>query len=337
MVKSAVRVCVRTRPTAAFAHTELVVKPEDRTIDVNIKKNPNMGVVNNMRENYGFKFDHILHNSSQDTVYAEAVSEITKSIVQGYNGSVLVYGQTGAGKTYTMSGGQGDYKARGMIPRAIQEIFTEVNSRPDTEFNIRMSYLEIYNEQLYDLLSPTGFTKQDGAEDLLIVEDSKGHIQVKGLMMPHAASEEEAMNLFFEGETNRAIAEHQLNAASSRSHCILTIYVESRSRVESADRMLSSKLNLVDLAGSERVSKTHSTGLLRPQPPQSYRCSYPSRPRSPAQARSSARRCTSTSRCRSWSSASVRSQTAGATTCPSGSRSSRTCSRTRSAGTAARR
>jgi len=126
MVKSAVRVCVRTRPTAAFAHTELVVKPEDRTIDVNIKKNPNMGVVNNMRENYGFKFDQLLHNSSQDTVYADTISDITKSIVQGYNGTVLVYGQTGAGKTYTMSGGQGDYKARGMIPRAIQEIFTEV-------------------------------------------------------------------------------------------------------------------------------------------------------------------------------------------------------------------
>ena len=129
MVKSAVRVCVRTRPTAAFAHTELVVKPEDRTIDVNIKKNPNMGVVNNMRENYGFKFDQLLHNSSQDTVYADTISDITKSIVQGYNGTVLVYGQTGAGKTYTMSGGQGDYKARGMIPRAIQEIFTEVSFR----------------------------------------------------------------------------------------------------------------------------------------------------------------------------------------------------------------
>ena len=105
------------------------MKPEDRTIDVNIKKNPNMGVVNNMRENYGFKFDQLLHNSSQDTVYADTISDITKSIVQGYNGTVLVYGQTGAGKTYTMSGGQGDYKARGMIPRAIQEIFTEVRFR----------------------------------------------------------------------------------------------------------------------------------------------------------------------------------------------------------------
>lgn len=261
MVKSAVRVCVRTRPTAHFAHTELIVRPEDRSIDVNVKKNPAMGVVNNMRENYAFKFDGIMHNSSQETVYQDAVSDVTRSVVQGYNGTVLVYGQTGAGKTFTMSGGQGNYKTRGCIPRAIQEIFTEVSGRPDTAFNIKLSYLEIYNESLYDLLSPNGVTSE-GGEELVIIEDSKGSIHVKGLTMASAASEEEAMNLFFEGETNRAIAEHQLNSASSRSHCVLTIYIESRSRVESADRVLSSKLNLVDLAGSERVSKTHSTGAI---------------------------------------------------------------------------
>ena len=125
-----------------------------------------------------------------------------------------------------------------------------------------MSYLEIYNEALFDLLAPGGINP-DGGENLLIQEDaSKGTITVKGLTLAVANSEEEAMNLFFEGETNRAIAEHQLNSASSRSHCILTLHVESRSRVESADRVLSSKLNMVDLAGSERVSKTHSTGAI---------------------------------------------------------------------------
>lgn len=178
MVKSAVRVCVRTRPTAHFAHTELIVRPEDRSIDVNVKKNPAMGVVNNMRENYAFKFDGIMHNSSQETVYQDAVSDVTRSVVQGYNGTVLVYGQTGAGKTFTMSGGQGNYKTRGCIPRAIQEIFTEVSGRPDTAFNIKLSYLEIYNESLYDLLSPNGVTSE-GGEELVIIEDSKGSIHVK--------------------------------------------------------------------------------------------------------------------------------------------------------------
>ena len=174
---------------------------------------------------------------------------------------MLVYGQTGAGKTYTMSGGQGNYKTRGCIPRSIQEIFTEVQRKPQQAFTIRLSYLEIYNEALFDLLAPGGVTPEM-AEELLIIDDPKGGVHVKGLTVAVANTEEEAMNLFFEGETNRAIAEHQLNNQSSRSHCILTIHVESRSRVESADRVLSSKLNLVDLAGSERVSKTHSTGAI---------------------------------------------------------------------------
>ena len=202
-----------------------------------------------------------MHNASQDTVYHECVSEVVRSVAQGYNGTVMVYGQTGAGKTYTMSGGTGNYKTRGCIPRSIQEIFAEVNSRPDQAYTIRLSYLEIYNEALYDLLSPSGVVT-DGSNELQILEDSKGGISVKGLTLAVAGTEEEAMNLFFEGETNRAIAEHMMNSSSSRSHCILTIYVESRSRVESADRVLSSKLNLVDLAGSERVTKTHSTGAI---------------------------------------------------------------------------
>jgi hypothetical protein len=85
MVKSTVKVAVRTRPTASFAHSELVVHPEARSIDVNVKKNPSMGVVNNMRENYTFKFDTILHNSSQDTVYNECVSEIVNKCVSDLN------------------------------------------------------------------------------------------------------------------------------------------------------------------------------------------------------------------------------------------------------------
>lgn len=261
MVRSAVQVCIRTRPTANFAHQELVIKPEERTVDVNISKNPKMGIVNNARENFHYQFDKIMHNSSQDTVYAECVSSVVSSVAQGYNGTVLVYGQTGAGKTYTMSGGTGNYKTRGCIPRAIQEIFAEVSARPDQVYTIKLSYLEIYNETLYDLLHPAGVVTDD-SNKLQIIEDSKGNITVKGLTLAMAGSEEEAMNLFFEGETNRAIAEHQLNSSSSRSHCILTVYVESRSRVESADRVLSSKIHMVDLAGSERVTKTHSTGAI---------------------------------------------------------------------------
>ena len=171
MVRSAVQVCIRTRPTALFAHQELGVDPEARTVDVNIKKKPEMGVVNNIRENFHYQFDKVLHNSSQETVYHECVSDVVRSVAQGYNGTVMVYGQTGAGKTYTMSGGTGNYKTRGCIPRALQEIFAEVNSRPDQVYTIRMSYLEIYNETLYDLLSPAGVVT-DGSNDLLVNNDA---------------------------------------------------------------------------------------------------------------------------------------------------------------------
>lgn len=119
-----------------------------------------------------------------------------------------------------------------------------------------MSYLEIYNEGLYDLLAPD----QENTEDLQILEDNKGSILVRGLSMPIANNEEEGLSLMFQGETTRAICEHQMNKASSRSHCIFTIYLETRSRVESTGQVVYSKLNIVDLAGSERVGKTHSKG-----------------------------------------------------------------------------
>ena len=146
-----------------------------------------------------------------------------------------------------------------MIPRAIEHVFQEVHNRPEYAYTIKVSYLEIYNEMLYDLLSETQKSDED---DLQLLEDSKGNILVRGLYTPVANNEEEALSLMFQGETNRSIAEHQLNKASTRSHCIFTIHMESRSRVESSGQVIFSKLNIVDLAGSERVGKTQSTGIV---------------------------------------------------------------------------
>eukprot|EP00743_Colponemidia_sp_Colp-15_P002044 GILK01002218.1.p1 GENE.GILK01002218.1~~GILK01002218.1.p1 ORF type:complete len:798 (-),score=158.56 GILK01002218.1:119-2200(-) len=171
----------------------------------------------------------------------------------------MAYGQTGAGKTFSMVGGTQNYKYRGLIPRAIGHVFQEVQAKPESAITVRISYIEIYNEVMYDLLSaiPPG----EATEELLIQDDHKGGVHVKGLSMPVANNEEEALNMFFEGETNRTISEHLLNKSSTRSHCIFTIHIESRSRVESSEKVTTSKLNLVDLAGSERVKKTGSEGL----------------------------------------------------------------------------
>ena len=170
----------------------------------------------------------------------------------------MAYGQTGAGKTFTMTGATENYKHRGLIPRAISHVFREVAERPTLAFTIRVSYLEVYNEQMIDLLST--LSENTSTETLAVVEEKNGSTHVKGLNVQIANNEEEALNLLFEGETNRSISEHQLNKSSTRSHCIFTIHVESRSRVESSEKLMVSKLNLVDLAGSERLSKTETRG-----------------------------------------------------------------------------
>lgn len=112
---------------------------------------------------------------------------------------------------------------------------------------------------MFDLLSPIPTHEQSG--NISIQEDPNGQIRVKGLSLNICANEEDALNFLFEGDTNRTISEHRLNRNSSRSHCIFTVHVESKSRVESSEKVVISKLHLVDLAGSERTKKTNSEGI----------------------------------------------------------------------------
>lgn len=132
-------------------------------------------------------------------------------------------------------------------------MFQEIADRPETDFNVQVSYMEIYNERIFDLLSPDGLG--DGQE-LAIVESKMQGVMVRGLKMLDVGSEEEALNALFLGEINRTTAEHNLNKCSNRSHCIFTVYVSQQSRLGSAEKVLFSKLHLVDLAGSERLKKT---------------------------------------------------------------------------------
>ncbi|XP_072905417.1 kinesin-like protein KIF9 isoform X4 [Hemitrygon akajei] len=170
----------------------------------------------------------------------------------------MCYGQTGAGKTYTMTGATEKYEYRGIIPRAIQQIFKEVEEQADLALTLYVSYLEIYNETLFDLLSTTPDSPTSNTH-MSIVEDDHG-VRIKGLSIHLVTNEEDALNYLFEGETNRIIASHSMNKSSSRSHCIFTIYVETRWKEASEVKYLTSKLNMVDLAGSERLGKTGSEG-----------------------------------------------------------------------------
>ncbi|XP_074802557.1 kinesin-like protein KIF9 isoform X2 [Natator depressus] len=249
---------VRVKPTANFPEDMIKYGPDNKSIDIYIRRDIKKGVVNNKQTDWSFKLDGVLHNASQDSVYDAVARDLVSQALNGYNGTIMCYGQTGAGKTYTMTGATESYKHRGIIPRAIQQVYRAVEECIDQSITVRMSYLEIYNETLFDLLSTVPHD-MSGDTHMAVVEYPQG-VFVKGLSMHPASHEEDALNLLFEGETNRIIGEHTLNKNSSRSHCIFTIYIESHSRILSDAKYTASKMNLVDLAGSERVGKTGSEG-----------------------------------------------------------------------------
>uniref|UniRef100_A0A8C3JED8 Kinesin-like protein n=1 Tax=Calidris pygmaea TaxID=425635 RepID=A0A8C3JED8_9CHAR len=249
---------VRVKPTADFAQEMIKFGPDNKSIDIYIKKDARKGVVNNRQTDWSFRLDGVLHNTSQELAYETVAKKLVSEALIGYNGTIMCYGQTGAGKTYTMTGATAEYKHRGIIPRAIQQVFKAAAHSVDPFLTVRISYLEIYNETLFDLLATVA---SNGTSDMqMAVVDCPQGVYVKGLSVHAVSHEEDALNLLFEGETNRVITEHTLNKNSSRSHCIFTIYIESRFRVFSDGKCVNSKINLIDLAGSERLSKTGSEG-----------------------------------------------------------------------------
>ncbi|EDV21150.1 uncharacterized protein TRIADDRAFT_30839 [Trichoplax adhaerens] len=260
---SRVKVVVRSKPTANFAHEFMKIEPDHKTIVLHDEKATDNSFINNKVHDWTFNVDKVLHNASQEAVYDECGKDTVSKALNGYNSTIFAYGQTGAGKTFTITGTTENYKNRGIIPRAIAQIFQHVKEHTDTAYNISASYLEIYNETMFDLLSTLPEQKlyqHEQLQPMSVVEDPNGSTSVKGLRVQCITSEEEALNLLFEGETNRVIASHALNKSSSRSHCIFTVYIESRSRVDSMAKVISSKLHFVDLAGSERLGKTGSRG-----------------------------------------------------------------------------
>ncbi|XP_041264447.1 kinesin-like protein KIF9 [Onychostruthus taczanowskii] len=252
---------VRIRPTPHFAQDMIRLGADNKSIDIYIQKSPRGGIVNNSQTDWSFKVDGLLHNTSQEVVYETVAKDLVSKALQGYNGTIMCYGQTGAGKTYTMTGATSEYRNRGIIPRAIQQIFKSATEFLNILVTVRISYLEIYKEALFDLLAPV--LGRGSKDNQLAVMDGPHGIYVKGLSIHPVSHEEEALHLLFEGETNRVIGEHSLNKNSSRSHCIFTVYIECRSRDYTNHKCLKSKITLIDLAGSERLSKTGSEGQVR--------------------------------------------------------------------------
>ena len=215
-----------------------------------------MSSSNARREAFQFSMDRAYYAAvSQADLYAQSVSSLVESWIDGYNATIMAYGQTGAGKTYTMMGGT-TFQDRGVCARAVGQAFAAMDAKRGEgyEAELRVSFVEIYNDSVYDLLA------FDATEPrpLTVQEDEGGQLHVVGLAMPVVKTESRALEMLFEGETNRAVAENKLNSASSRSHCIFALHLATR-EVSGLGRSFSSVLNLVDLAGAER---RHHTGAV---------------------------------------------------------------------------
>ncbi|XP_054238811.1 centromere-associated protein E [Indicator indicator] len=249
--EGAVTVCVRVRPLIARE------KALEDKLSLHWKSENN--TISEVNGTKVFSYDRVFHSSdSTQQLYEGVAVPIIQSAVQGYNGTIFAYGQTASGKTYTMMGNE---DSAGIIPKAIQHVFKVICEIPDREFLLRVSYMEIYNETITDLLCDTRKKKPLG-----IREDVNRNIFVEDLIEEVVVAPEEVMEWIRKGERNRHYGETKMNEHSSRSHTIFRMIIESRERSDLANAscdgaVMVSHLNLVDLAGSERASQTGSEGV----------------------------------------------------------------------------
>ncbi|CAF1655282.1 unnamed protein product [Rotaria magnacalcarata] len=263
MVKQTIQIFCRIKPTKSKTSVYEVNPVDDgANLSIVIPKDATDGYINNKREDFRFRFRQIFDQSAkQEDVFSMVARPVIDNVIAGYNGTIFAYGQTGSGKTFTITGGPERYADRGIIPRSLSHIFQQFGQNSDQSFTVHVSYLEIYNENGYDLLDPKHeAAKLEDLPKVLLLEDEDQNMHLKNLSIHAAQNEEEALNLLFLGDTNRMIAETPMNQASTRSHCIFTIHITSKEIGSVTVRK--AKLHLVDLAGSERVSKSNVNGLL---------------------------------------------------------------------------
>ena len=246
-----------------------------------------------------YRVDNVFDESCSNLdVYKKTTSKIVKSVLDGFNGTVFAYGQTSSGKTHTMHGDMDTEP--GIVPLAVKNVFDLIEKCPEREFRVRVSYLEIYNENLLDLLASTSSEVDEVGHNnktLKIQEDPERGIIVNGLKEERVQNVAQVQKVLEIGQNNRHVGATNMNARSSRSHVIFRLCIESKIRKDSelgvntgsSDKLSNSKkadsvedgakngskkgnedvanenvlvsvLNLVDLAGSERVAKTGAEG-----------------------------------------------------------------------------
>ncbi|KAK6493231.1 centromere-associated protein E-like [Huso huso] len=254
--ESAVKVCVRVRPL--IQREKSAIQDAEEAVPLYWKTDKH--AVCQVDGTKSFNFDRVFNtDETTDKVYQDVAQPLVVSAVNGYNGTIFAYGQTSSGKTFTMMGSQ---SSLGVIPLAIQDIFKTIDATPNREFLLRVSYMEIYNETVTDLLCDSRKKKP-----LEIREDMNRTVYVADLSEEVVVTAKHVLEWIKKGEKNRHYGETKMNERSSRSHTIFRMILESREKSEPSNgenvdgAVMVSHLNLVDLAGSERASQTGAAGL----------------------------------------------------------------------------
>ncbi|XP_029927094.1 kinesin-like protein KIF11 isoform X2 [Myripristis murdjan] len=256
-----IQVVVRCRPfnTVERKTSYGVIDCDQNRKEVTVKT----GGVNDKASRKTYTFDMVFGPAAkQIDVYRSVVCSILDEVIMGYNCTVFAYGQTGTGKTFTMEGerspdGQFTWEEdplAGIIPRTLHQIFEKL-SENGTEFSIKVSLLEIYNEELFDLLSPS----EDVSERLQLFDDprNKRGVVVKGLEEVTVHNKDEVYQILERGAAKRKTASTLMNAYSSRSHSVFSVTIHMKEITLDGEELVKiGKLNLVDLAGSENIGRS---------------------------------------------------------------------------------
>ncbi|KAI4991447.1 hypothetical protein ZWY2020_039818 [Hordeum vulgare] len=258
-----IQVLLRCRPLSKeelSINTPVVITCNEQRREVSAAQN-----IANKQIDRTFVFDKVFGpKSKQQDVFNHAVVPLVGEVLDGYNCTIFAYGQTGTGKTYTMEGGGGKTQNgelpsdAGVIPRAVKRIF-DILEAQSAEYSMKVSFLELYNEELTDLLAPeeSKFSDDKSKKPIALMEDGKGGVFVRGLEEEVVSSASEIYKILERGSGKRKTAETFLNKQSSRSHSIFSITIHIKECTPEGEEMIKcGKLNLVDLAGSENISRS---------------------------------------------------------------------------------
>ncbi|KAJ7998648.1 hypothetical protein DPEC_G00207060 [Dallia pectoralis] len=252
MSSESVKVVVRCRPMNDKEKScKMVVLVETSRCQCFIKK---PGAKEEPPKQFTFDGAYFIAQTTEQ-MYNEIAYPLVEGATEGYNGTIFAYGQTGSGKSFTMQGVSEPAAQRGVIPRAFEHIFESIQCAENTKFLVRASYLEIYNEEIRDLLG------NDAKQKMELKEHPERGVYVRDLSLHTVHSVAECERIMKQGWGNRSVGYTLMNKDSSRSHSIFTIHLEiCNTDAAGEDHLRAGKLNLVDLAGSERQSKTGATG-----------------------------------------------------------------------------